>query len=93
MKALAILAAIVGTISIGIALKYPTYTHRYRLTVEVDTPDGVRSGSSVIEVLRSDMGWFPFSQGLYDFRVHGEAAFVDLGANRNVSSSSRHEEW
>jgi hypothetical protein len=84
MKALAILPAIVGAISIGIALEYPTYTLRYRLTVEVDTPEGVRSGSSVIQVARSDVSWFPLSQVQFSFDLRGEAVFVDLGANRNL---------
>src|SRR5882672_287797 len=84
MKALSILAAIVGAVAVWIALAYPTYTHHYRLTVEVDTPEGVRSGSSVIEVARSDVSWFPLSQVQYATRLRGEAVFVDLGANRNV---------
>lgn len=29
-------------------------THRYRLTLEVDTPAGLKSGSSVIEAIISD---------------------------------------
>ena len=29
---------------------YPSYTYRYRMTVEVETPEGVKTGSSVIEV-------------------------------------------
>src|SRR5258708_1305337 len=90
MKALVILAAIVGAISIGIALKYPTYAHRYRLTVEADTPEGVRSGSSVIEVARSDISWFPLSQVQYSIHLRGEAVFVDLGANRNLIALLAH---
>jgi hypothetical protein len=90
MNALVILAAIVGAVSVGIALKYPTYTHRYRLTVEVDTPEGVRSGSSVIEVARSDVSWFPLVQNQYALRLRGEAVFVDLGANRNVIALLAH---
>jgi hypothetical protein len=89
MKVLAILAAIVGAISVAIALEYPTYTLRYRLTVEVDTPEGVRSGSSVIEVARSDVSWFPL-QNQYALRLRGEAVFVDLGANRNVIALLSH---
>lgn len=29
---------------------YPSYTYRYRMTVEVETPQGLKTGSSVIEV-------------------------------------------
>jgi hypothetical protein len=69
----------------------PTYTHRYRLTVEIDTPDGVRSGSSVIEVARIDDGWIPIRAGSrYTFRLRGEAMFVDLGGGRNVIALLAH---
>ncbi|HAW37080.1 MAG TPA: hypothetical protein DCX71_13555, partial [Erythrobacter sp.] len=34
----------------GCSLTDQTPVYRYRLTVEVDTPDGVKTGSSVIEV-------------------------------------------
>lgn len=57
-----------------------TPTYRYRMTVEVDTPEGLKSGSSVIEV-DSSLG-FPgidFSQQSWGFSTRGEAAMVDLG--------------
>ena len=50
---LAIVAAIILAplcFYFGYRLLYPTYTYRYRLALEVETPDGIRSGSSVIEV-------------------------------------------
>ena len=34
---------------VGYFLLFPNYTNRFRLTIEVQTPDGIRSGSSVIE--------------------------------------------
>ena len=84
MKVLGILAAIVFALYAGVTIAYPTYTHRYRLTIEIDTPEGVRSGASVIEVTRKDYGWIPITQGRYEFRVRGQGVFVDLGANRHV---------
>jgi hypothetical protein len=82
--------AIVGTLILapacfyfGYKLLYPTYTYRYRLSVEVEAPDGLRSGSSVIEV-RYQM----FPQFLTErdniSRVFGEAVFVDLGQGKNL---------
>jgi hypothetical protein len=71
-------------------LAFPSYTHRYRLTIEIDTPDGVRSGSSVIEVTRKDVRWILIAQGRYEFHVRGEAVFVDLGAGRNVIALLAH---
>lgn len=57
-----------------------TPTYRYRLTVEVDTPEGAKSGSSVIEV-ETELGGedsIP-SPGRVTHRVRGEAVAVDLG--------------
>jgi hypothetical protein len=58
---------------------YPDY--RYRLTVEVDTPEGLKRGSSVIEVKtrRASQNAIP-SPGLLSHKVRGEAVTVDLGA-------------
>jgi hypothetical protein len=57
---------------------YPTY--RYRLTVEVDTPEGLKTGSSVIEVATRVAGKMAIpSPGAVSHRVRGEAVAVDLG--------------
>jgi hypothetical protein len=48
----------------GCGLFADKHTYRYRLTVEVDTPQGVRSGSSVIEATAWE------SSGLGEFRGH-----------------------
>jgi hypothetical protein len=75
---------------IGGNVAFPTYTHRFKLTVEVDTPDGRKSASSVIEVARKDVRWIFFAQGQYEFRLRGEAVFVDLGGKRNVVALLAH---
>lgn len=58
--------------------RWPKY--RYRLTVEVDTPEGVKSGSSVIEVSTAMSGPnnIPTPGSLYR-TARGEAVTVDLG--------------
>lgn len=55
-------------------------TYRYRLTVEVDTPEGLKRGSSVIEVRTAVAGSMklPDANALA-IRVTGEAVAVDLG--------------
>lgn len=55
-------------------------TYRYRLTVEVTTPEGLRSGSSVIEVKTRRYGEeaLPDQRG-FRSKVEGEAVAVDLG--------------
>jgi hypothetical protein len=57
----------------------PLPTYRYRLTVEVETPQGLRTGSSVIEIA----SFFRSKNALVDpgqliTRVQGEAVSVDL---------------
>jgi len=62
---------------------YPPY--RYRLTVEIDTPQGLRSGSSVIEVHTSLAGANSIpSPGQLFQRVRGEAVAVDLPGGQTV---------
>jgi hypothetical protein len=65
------------------ALAYPTSHHRFRLTVNVETPTGLRSGSSVMEtVVERQPGWFGLHSGghLTIPSLVGEAVFVDLGS-------------
>jgi hypothetical protein len=65
----------------------PEITYRYRLKVEVNTPDGVISGSSIIETTltnNQDIKWAPMEARTFTSRVCGEAAFVDLGRGRNL---------
>lgn len=61
--------------------KAPDY--RYRLTVEVETPEGLKTGSSVIEVQqsvgRTTMDGFG---ELLILRIRGEAVAVDLPDGR-----------
>ena len=70
-----------------------TPDYRYRLTVEIDTPEGLRSGSSVIEVEQS-MG----STAMSGFgrrlarRVRGEAVAVDLPDGRTLFALLRSDD-
>ena len=64
-------------------INYPTCTFRYKLTAEVMTPDGMKTGSSVIEVSYSH---YPDSGGgqSANLNMTGEADYVDLGAGKNL---------
>lgn len=71
--------------------------YRYRLTVEVDTPQGLRTGSSVIQVEQSLglAGGSPANSQIYR-RVRGEAVAVDLPDGRTLFALLRSEsdsEW
>jgi hypothetical protein len=67
-------------LEVALGVKHlPTY--RYRLAVTVETPEGLRRGSSVIEVRTSKQVGdnVPSIMRGYGVRVIGEAAVVDLG--------------
>ena len=53
--------------------------HKYRMTVEVETPSGVRSASGVV-VVTPYRGYNPGGTT----RFSGDAVFVDLGAAKNL---------
>lgn len=63
--------------------------HKYRLTVEVQTPDGVKSGSGVMAVyMGKDSGILPGAGGAIDIR--GDAIYVDLGGAKNLVAILAH---
>lgn len=93
-RALALLAGgicalpLAGCDALGQGL--PTY--RYRLTVEVETPEGLKTGSSVIEVRTSVAGRYSIPMpGVVSHRVRGEAVTVDLGSRGNLFALLRTE--
>ncbi len=70
------LAALTALFLFGCSEELPTY--RYRLTVEVDTPEGVVSGSAVREVSSSCSTRDGYAGGGASMDVRGEAVAVDL---------------
>jgi hypothetical protein len=77
--ALVVVLLICGCIA-GAKLALPTYTYRYRMTVNVMVDGNIQSGSSVIEVAITKQ-----PSGLPETRsLSGEAVFIDLGKRRNV---------
>lgn len=78
----ALLAAAMGTaILLGCGVSgYRLPDYRYRLTVEVETPEGLKTGSSVIEVKTTVAGRNSIpTPGAVNHRVRGQAIAVDLG--------------
>ena len=59
--------------------------HKYRMTVEVETPAGVRSASGVLAVTPY-RGYTPGGST----RTSGDAVFVDLGGGRNLVALLAH---
>jgi hypothetical protein len=79
---LASAGALLGLGGCGNKPDMPDY--RYRLTVEVDTPQGLRSGSSVI-VVHNELTYNPVGGG-YSFgsEPRGEATAVDLPGGQTL---------
>ena len=72
---LALLAALVA----GDQIRINRPNHKYRLTVEVETPEGVKSASGVMAV-HPDRS---YSRG-GKTTTRGDAVFVDLGGGKNL---------
>jgi hypothetical protein len=70
-----LLAALV----IGDQIRVNRPGHKYRLTIEVETPEGVKSASGVMAVF-PDRGYSRGGQT----RTRGDAVFVDLGSGKNL---------
>ena len=78
---LALLAALV----IGDQIRINRPGHKYRLTVEVETPEGVKSGSGILAIT-PDRGYS--RRG--NTSASGEAIFVDLGGGKNLVALLAH---
>jgi hypothetical protein len=75
MGLLAAAALTVGGCSLGEA----PLTLRYKMIVSVETPQGVRTGSSVRALVYSaNDSWFPFGESRPGITMRGEAVAVDL---------------
>lgn len=59
-------------------------SYRFRMTVAVDTPQGVRTGSSVYEVTAGRTGGILPEEAKRDWSVKGEAVAVDLPGGRTL---------
>jgi hypothetical protein len=77
-----------GIIAISIAglvaaysVLYPTTVYRFKITLNVKTPEGLKSGSSVFEVWdRNYPAWTTLGGSTGQSHLTGDAVFVDLGA-------------
>jgi len=78
---LALLAALV----IGDQIRINRPGHKYRLTVEVETPEGVKSASGVMSV-HPDRGYSRRGRT----STKGDAVFVDLGGGKNLVALLAH---
>lgn len=56
----------------------PTYMWRYKLTLAVETPEGVKSGHSIVEIVQRTF-WYENTLNTY---ATGEALYLHLGPGR-----------
>jgi hypothetical protein len=64
--------------------QYPKYVYRFKMTIEIDTPDGVRSGYSVYEVTAQKHAKLLPEARARSRDVRGEAVAVDLPDGKTV---------
>jgi hypothetical protein len=77
LKKFALIAAVLISGYVVWGLVYPSASWRYKLTIAVETPEGIKTGSSVIQV---NAGRQPELLGYGTaIGIRGEAAAVDLG--------------
>jgi len=62
---------------------YPTYSHRYRLTLEVETPEGLKTASGVIQASLISQPTILTDRNTRT-GLQGDAVFLDLGNGQNV---------
>ncbi|MCP4097481.1 MAG: hypothetical protein GY748_14685 [Planctomycetaceae bacterium] len=82
MKKLVIIAVLVGVAIFVYQLRYPKFSWNQKLTLEVETPQGIKTGSAIvgIEVSFGPSGLGDISGTTQSW--HGEASVVDLGEGR-----------
>lgn len=81
------LLGLLAVLVIGDQIRINRPGHKYRLKVEVTTPEGVKSGSGILAVV-PDRG---YSRGGRT-TMRGEAVFVDLGRGKNVVALLAHQQ-
>jgi hypothetical protein len=84
MKWLGIIALTIVALIALYKLSYPTYSCRYRMTVNVEVDGQLRSGSSVIEYSITKQMQFLPTVNPQAHAAEGQAVFVDLGGQRSL---------
>ena len=79
------LLGLLAVLVIGDQIRINRPGHKYRLTVEIETPGGIRSASGVLAVT-PDRGYNNRGKTL----TSGDAVFVDLGGAKNLVALLAH---
>jgi hypothetical protein len=62
----------------------PGNSWRYRTTIEVQTPEGVRSGSAVRKITYHRNRGFFLAEGSPSWKVNGEAVVIELPNGKSL---------
>lgn len=82
-KILAVIAGVAFAGWLGWQLAYPSYSWRQKLTVTVETPEGVVSGSAVTRIV-ANFGEQLMSASEVNYGVTGEATVVEVASGRTL---------
>jgi hypothetical protein len=77
--------ALLAALFIGDQIRINRPGHKYRLSVEVDTPEGTKAASGILSV-HPDRGYSRRGQTV----TKGDAVFVDLGGGKNLIALLAH---
>lgn len=77
--------ALLAVLVVGDQIRINRPAHKFRLTVAVETPEGIKSASGVMSV-HPDRGYSRRGQT----RTKGDAVWVDLGGGRNLVALMAH---
>ncbi len=77
--------ALLAVLVAGDQIRINRPAHKYRLTIEMETPEGIRSGAGVVSV-HPDRS---YSRGGHTISK-GDAVLVDLGGGRNIIALLAH---
>ncbi len=84
MKFFLISVLVVFSLAVAWKINFPSGSWRYKITIEIETPEGIKSGSAVRHVRAViPLLKLPESKTI-DYEVTGEAVVIDLGEQRYV---------
>lgn len=94
MKIFSILCIVVISLgAIAWMAATPSYSYSYRLTVEIDTPEGIKSGSSVIEVTTEKMPDWMSTLSSQETSVKSSPIYFSLPEGKNALILLYHGLW
>lgn len=88
--------AIFGTMLVAGCEQYPKYVYRFKLTIEVETPQGLRSGYSIYEITANQRQKILPEEAARAWSTRGEAVTVGIAPDKTLfallKTSAHHED-